>query len=89
MDGRTRGGGCSVVCLSLCGSWSCKWNSRRSVVLFSNYNDARVAAAAAAAANQTKLPVFPLPHFAVRVSHGFLIAGNRERGNEVGHMALL
>ena len=65
----------------------------RSVVLFSNYNDARVAvaplcraAAAAAAATACRLPpsLHSTQRWLVGVSHGFLIAGNRER-----HMAFL
>ena len=63
----------------------------RSVVLFSNYNDARVAVrplcrAAAAAATACRLPssLRSTQQWLVGVSHGFLIAGNRER-----HMAFL
>ena len=67
---------------------------RSVVVLFSNYNDARVAvaplcraaAAIAAAATACRLPpsLHSTQRWLVGVSHGFLIAGNRER-----HMAFL
>ena len=64
----------------------------RFAVLFSNYNDARVAvaplcrAAAADAATACRLPssLHSTQWWLVGVSHGFLIAGNRER-----HMAFL
>ena len=61
---------------------ACGASVGRFVVLFSNYNDARVAVAS------LPLPVVFLPpstqRWLVGVSHGFLIAGNRER-----HMVFL